>query len=1094
MFSTDLKIIRYTPDAEGKGGSKTGFSRFTPVPINDAISSEAAFVFLGAWKRESQQAAIPAVLAPGYATAAGDWVTPVALHAFSRYSLTDVTVAPTIEILSCNYRRYVTSPSTFSFQVWNFSTASTPGNHVVRTSSVNAQTARFLTINNRCLIGDGGSEAQWYTGADLRAVSNTGADSAGRVKIVVSGTGFYTGQQITVVGVGGTVEANGTWTIEVLGVSGTDSLLVLRDTTYANAYTTGGTAYLQNVYSFGIGQPVAAPQLAYSGTVRSPYYSHHDSTFAASPDATGAMNLLATGDSVTLFLPTPPGGKAVKVLSSKSSDTTKSLIPGFAAGAFPMSNWGPITFPLHGGVRQVSSYIVYAQPGSPTVGVYGAIGTNRGTNAYELVGAKFYAKIDASPQSDSVEWELSGTILNAVESSPNTVLTLDTVATGYVHMAVDDDSEQNVYPYTFELRGTRIGLAAGTPFSGVDDPPKTNDWPQNMDAATGGLVWSGVGPMYAYAWYDPVTGHMSNISPVTQVDHSSGVNVSISVGQWDLSYPGELDRGRFTHIVFFRSLLAGGSSLFVVGGLDPADASTWRGISSNFLLNYKHVDLANPGTQSHAGICQVITSTAHDLLDGDKVAIWGLDGGNAFMSTIFVDVIDDTHFDCYWDAGLLNPIGYTADPATSGTVAWTYWRDANPDSALLVNGVFRAPIFTNNKPRIIQNGVTTNLFPKELAYWDGRVWVVGTQEPSAIHYSCDSIQCPLGRPEESFPDTNVIRIPADDGQVVGLKLFGESLLITTERWTYTIVGNNETNYRLMRVSTRMAGVGTYQMAEVSSQAEGGNSTMIFLGQDKRLYAMPMGAEPQWISRDVQDQIDLQFSSMPFDDFNARQSYQFSKVHVFNCNGRRGVLFASVGAPATIMIYDFDAKVWTTTHVKYDANYYANPLAFVSAYGQNPSPIELVAYRGVIGATQYGIVTKWLDPAVAASPSISSSVMTFPSGFDGQKIRKQLMFVRIFVDKATSPGHTWTCTVRVDYNTSYTVTFVTQEDATFPWVKGTSDGIYELIAPTASFNAVTGAPLVGYVFEVKVTFPADTLVETLYAIDVGYQPIAGQIDP
>ena len=135
-----------------------------------------------------------------------------------------------------------------------------------------------------------------------------------------------------------------------------------------------------------------------------------------------------------------------------------------------------------------------------------------------------------------------------------------------------------------------------------------------------------------------------------------------------------------------------------------------------------------------------------------------------------------------------------------------------------------------------------------MAYWDGRLWVAGPQDPAALHYSCDRTQCPFGIPEESFPDTNVLRIPAADGCVRGLRLIGEQLLITTERWAYTIAGNNESNYRLVRISTRMGGVGEYQMDEFVSDVEGGGALIVFVGTDARVYAMPLGGQDRKSTR------------------------------------------------------------------------------------------------------------------------------------------------------------------------------------------------------------------------------------------------------
>ncbi len=70
-----------------------------------------------------------------------------------------------------------------------------------------------------------------------RAVTGT-ADSGGLVRLTLTTTrGLLTGNTMTVSGVGGTTEANGSWVITVIDATHVD----LIGTTYATPYTTGGT-------------------------------------------------------------------------------------------------------------------------------------------------------------------------------------------------------------------------------------------------------------------------------------------------------------------------------------------------------------------------------------------------------------------------------------------------------------------------------------------------------------------------------------------------------------------------------------------------------------------------------------------------------------------------------------------------------------------------------------------------------------------------------------------------------------------------------------------------------------------------------------
>jgi hypothetical protein len=65
------------------------------------------------------------------------------------------------------------------------------------------------------------------------AVSGTGS----RVRLTATAHGLDTGQQISVSGVVGTVEANGQWTAIVV----TANTVELAGSTFANVYTSGGT-------------------------------------------------------------------------------------------------------------------------------------------------------------------------------------------------------------------------------------------------------------------------------------------------------------------------------------------------------------------------------------------------------------------------------------------------------------------------------------------------------------------------------------------------------------------------------------------------------------------------------------------------------------------------------------------------------------------------------------------------------------------------------------------------------------------------------------------------------------------------------------
>jgi hypothetical protein len=78
----------------------------------------------------------------------------------------------------------------------------------------------------------------------------TGAvTSGGLIKLTVTAHGYSTGAVVVVNNVGGTLEANGVWTITVIDVNN----FTLNTSVFTNAYTSGGTVQNATVFA-GVGQ------------------------------------------------------------------------------------------------------------------------------------------------------------------------------------------------------------------------------------------------------------------------------------------------------------------------------------------------------------------------------------------------------------------------------------------------------------------------------------------------------------------------------------------------------------------------------------------------------------------------------------------------------------------------------------------------------------------------------------------------------------------------------------------------------------------------------------------------------------------------
>ena len=549
--------------------------------------------------------------------------------------------------------------------------------------------------------------------------------------------------------------------------------------------------------------------------------------------------------------------------------------------------------------------------------------------------------------------------------------------------------------------------------------------------------------MYAYAWYDPETGHLSNLSPLssTVVGPVGYVSVPMSVSYGDISYPdgssissppaAGTDAARFSHVIFFRTLSGGGSTLFPIGSLQP------------------YVGKVHPGSASTVGS-------------------WNPD----------------------W-RGLPNE-GCSAPPNAAGQV----WYDFSTDEDLLVTGGLIGPQYTNSKPIVtLKGGIETTGKPYCAAYWDERLWLVNLEEPDKIIFSCDSVQCPFGVPEESFPATNFLRLSSEDGKVTGMKLVAEMLLITTMRYAYTIVGNNESNYRLVRVSTRMPGVMTRMMDDFPSDVEAQPSVIYYLGFDKNVYEWVPGMNATVISREINDQLSP-LTILP----------NYAYVHCISAWGRRTVVvvpnngFLS-GVYGKVFMFDVEGRRWT--HNPPGGLAGVEPYAMTTIYGASTNiPIDELYSQVDPGFTNI-TVYRWIrNDTVILGGGTDAEITTFPMTFDGKKTKKQLCVVNVHSVSPYNPL-TYSCRVVVDETSSktYTATMGAYPDPLYsiygtPIVAVDGSNPQDVVVLEAAFTG-TGAPPTGYRFAVSIipTSPT-TNAGSVMAIDIGYRDYEeeGEVDP
>lgn len=1105
MFK-NIKWVRLTPDRPGRGGTKTGIHSFQQQPINDTASITGCHVYRGAWRRDFDSVAD---------FAAGQFEInsqgPLALHGYVYPSLTDPAALPGLTVFSHHNVGGVN-------HVWD----QTVG--VLRSNRLNSTTQAgvFQNVNGRCLFGDGAGEAMIFDdrtpaihlqknqtlgiGTPQQALSGSFPSgvtpygtgylyngshyinhpdpnnrlgtilAADTVSLSFPNTSYGQYAGVVIVQANPSADAVTSNTVPftatgTISISNGSSLVTLAGATWPAGFQYAGLAINFNGYSFviaehgvnataynidGTATALSNVQLLILGVYDGPTISGVPYTITGCqvlmPGAASSAKMLNTG-TLGYSQTTQSNLVQVQVLVVRAGGYFRnlgniSLGPEAAEQASGGSIQSVSDADLFDGKRLLSSGsgpFDALDEGAP-IAVDGA-GASGGVliTTIEAVLSPTLARL-ADPNISGANllntqawWGASPIISDGVMDN-NVTFNLDSASNPFV---IGDVGQ----PIVVEGGGP-AGVALITTIATYVNPGRVTLAAKNTSGAAISnkrVWWRGIsvethsGPTYAYAWYDPETGHCSNISPMYQIPRPTTIgsftdfaNITpvFRVDPGYISYPAGIDATRFSHIIFFRTLSTPGSStLYPIGSLNP------------------YVGKVHPASVSTRGS-------------------WSPSTYRGWM-------------------GL--PNNYV-DAPPSVPANQNLWYDFSSDSDLLLSGGFRAPQFTNEKPMVLlRGGIVEPGKPYALQYWDRRTWVVNTQEPTKIAFSCDEAQCPLGVPEESFPATNYLRLPAADGRVIALKTFGDLLLVTTQRWSYIIAGNNESNYRLMKISASMPGVGYYQMDEMPTVtgAEGEPSTLFYLGQDRVVYRWTMGGQPIPISLAIQNILDIGLSqgaaSLAF--------YRGSRVHCISAWGRRLVvvqIFA--GAGASFLIYDVDNQVWGISYPTDGTGVFRSfggTIPMTTVYGMGVPINELYSvFTSVITAV---IVRSWIrdDVSVCTPPM---TIGTFPLSFDGAKTRKQIVSVNLHAT-ATSGTYQLASTVNEDINQSRTATFTAYPDP-LDSIYGANPAPYDgssardLVVMTAQF-ANDGTPLVGYRFTFNISIFNSTDTAKVYAIDIGY---------
>jgi hypothetical protein len=480
-------------------------------------------------------------------------------------------------------------------------------------------------------------------------------------------------------------------------------------------------------------------------------------------------------------------------------------------------------------------------------------------------------------------------------------------------------------------------------------------------SSSASLSWSGNGPQYAIAAYDPVTGHISNISPILTVTEDDQTNVTITLAGFPTQLAAE---ARFSEWMIFRTLLSGGNVLFPLTGFpgqainlsSAAPPGTWVDSYPDSTLALSGA-LAAPQTGGRVGNDKPTITASQDyagtvVCNGTSLIVRA--SGPTFSQDFVGQVISIPASGNYTVTGYAQP--------NKLTIAFIPPTAAFPAAGTRSYSVPAFVLYAR---------------PAHMAQWDGRIWMSPVQDPGLILFSADSVQVTFGVPEECYPTLNAMRIPAADGRVNGMRLVGDTLVITTDRYAYYVAGTNESNYRLLRLSTVMYGVGDYQMSELVADGSQEQDGVLFLGRDKKLHVMAPGSGTISVSEPISDRFLSTITTLT--------NYQDCRVHAGAMDDRR---FITARLPGEAHIFDIERRVWNRITLSVLGSLSAvTPDCMTTIYAGSSSPVEEVwAYQGQVGS--------WLS-TVSTLATLTGGVTVFDTDFTGKKSRKRLHFVRIY---------------------------------------------------------------------------------------------------
>lgn len=489
---------------------------------------------------------------------------------------------------------------------------------------------------------------------------------------------------------------------------------------------------------------------------------------------------------------------------------------------------------------------------------------------------------------------------------------------------------------------------------------------QFKEETAAGLSWSvypGVGdwvegPQYAFAFYNPTTGHISNISPIFQVVEKNQFGRTITVTIAGSAAINAAYNAGYTEIQLFRTPLNGAQLVALNEKLASNNTTTnitYVETATKFADTYltklpaDQIMRRKPVTDAsyqitgatNATPIVITTSASTQLITGQIAYVTNVGGNTAANGTWVVTVLSPTTFSLNGSVG--------SGAYTSGGTA-----------AASIPVRFLA-----------------------IASYKGRLWGITRNR---IYWSASLDEVPFWQvPEECWPAQFSREINEAFGLVViGQEGYNDRLVIQTAEGDYTVEGYDNRDIEVFPLRRRPSG-GFLGGATVA------DGRLVELYRDRRLLDQEFGD----IAAPIQNRLN---------DISASLTTA-CRIHWFALNQRDYVAVSLPGSSAsvdvdTLLVYDYTLQRWQEAIITPGVS------AFATVKDANGS-LELWVGDTSGAVWRISDPSVWQDNGVSYAPSVKTCVLRF--GY-----RVALAHVQMFVSDASQ---TWNIKTFLDEQTS-----------------------------------------------------------------------------